>query len=207
MNLSFYAAIDRAPLGIVVTLEFVGPLAIATFGSRRPLDLVWIALAVTGVLLLAGRTGGAVHPLGLGLALVAGGFWAVYIVLSVRMGRAFPGAGGLALSMATAAILVAPIAAATHGPKILSARVLAIGLAIGVLSTAVPWALELQALRSIPTRVFGVMMSLEPAVAAVAGFVILGQSVRLLQVVAIALVIAASAGVSLARREPLPHDP
>lgn len=207
MNLSFYAAIERAPLGVVVTLEFIGPLAVATFGSRRPLDLVWIVLAAAGVLMLASRTGGTVHVLGLVLALVAGGFWAVYVLLGARMGRSFPGATGLALSMATAAVLVAPVAAATHGPKILSARVLAIGLAIGVLSTAVPWALELHALRSLPTRVFGVMMSLEPAVAAVAGFVILGQRVHVLQIVAIAMVIAASAGVSLARGEPLAHDP
>jgi inner membrane transporter RhtA len=123
------------------------------------------------------------------------------------MGRSFPGTTGLVLSMATAAVLVAPIAAATHGPKFFSPRVLAIGLAIGVLSTAIPWALELQALRSIPTRVFGVMMSLEPAVAAVAGFLILRQAVHFLQVAAIALVIAASVGVSLARTEPLATEP
>jgi inner membrane transporter RhtA len=207
MNLSFYAAIDRAPLGVVVTLEFVGPLTVATIGSRRLLDLAWVVLAAAGVVMLASGAGGSVHVLGIVLAFVAGGFWALYIALSARIGRSFPGTSGLVLSMATAAVLVAPIAAATHGPKFFSGRVLAIGLAIGVLSTAIPWTLELQALRRIPIRVFGVMMSLEPAVAAVAGFLILRQHVHLLQIIAIALVIAASAGVSLARREPPWHDP
>lgn len=207
MNLSFYAAIDHAPLGVVVTLEFIGPLTVATIGSRRPVDLVWVVLAASGVLMLAGRTGGSVHALGVTLALLAGGFWALYIALGARMGRSFPGTTGLMVSMATAALLVAPIAAATHGPRFFSPRVLAIGLTIGVLSTAIPWTLELHALRSIPTRVFGVMMSLEPAVAAVAGFFILRQGVHLLQVIAIGLVIAASVGVSLARNEPLPPDP
>ena len=207
MNLSFYAAIDHAPLGIVVTLEFIGPLTVATVGSRRLLDLAWVALAAGGVVMLASNTGGSVHPLGVVLAFVAGGFWALYIALSARVGRSFPGTSGLVLSMATAAVLVAPIAAATHGPRFLSGHVLAVGLAIGVLSTAVPWSLELQALRRIPTRVFGVMMSLEPAVAAVAGFLILRQRVHFLQIVAIALVIAASAGVSLARTGPPPHEP
>jgi inner membrane transporter RhtA len=207
MNLTFYAAIDRAPLGVVVTLEFIGPLTVATVGSRRRLDLVWVVLAAAGVLLLASRTGGSVHALGVALALVAGGFWALYIALAARMGRTFPGTTGLVLSMATAAVLVAPIAVATHGPKFFSLRVFLIGLAVGILSTAIPWTFELQALRTIPTRIFGVMMSLEPAVAAIAGFLILGQSVHYLQVIAIGLVITASAGVSLAGREPLPHEP
>ncbi len=207
MNLSFYSAIDRLPLGIAVTLEFVGPLAVAVAGSRRPLDVAWVVLAGSGVALLAGGGAGHVRPLGVVLALVAGGFWAIYILLSARVGSAYPGASGLARAMALAALLVAPVGIASGRGALLEPRVLAIGAAIGVLSSAVPWTLELEALRRMPTHVFGVLMSLEPALAALAGLVLLGQHLRLAAVVAIVLVIVASAGASATSRGPAPHEP
>jgi inner membrane transporter RhtA len=207
MNLSFYGAIDRIPLGIAVTLEFVGPLGVAIIGSRRRLDLLWVGLAASGIALLATGGVGAVHPLGVVLALVAGGFWGLYIFLSARTGRVYPGASGLAPAMAVAAVLVAPIGIVTGGRGLLSVHVLALGAAIGVLSSAIPWSLELEALRRMPTQIFGVLMSLEPALAALAGFAILGQRLGLAQAIAIVLVIVASAGASRAGRGPAPPEP
>jgi inner membrane transporter RhtA len=200
MNLSFYGAIDRIPLGIAVTLEFVGPLTVAIIGSRRRLDALWVGLAAAGVILLTGSGAGAVRPVGVALALSAGALWAVYIVLSARIGGMFPGGSGLALAMAGAAVVVAPVGATTGGHNLLRAHVLVVGLAVGVLSSAIPWSCELEALRRIPTHVFGVLMSIEPAIAALAGVVILGQHLRTLTVLAIVLVIAASAGASWSNR-------
>jgi inner membrane transporter RhtA len=207
MNLSFYSAIDRVPLGIVVTLRFVGPLVVAIFGSRRRLDLVWAVSAATGVALLAGGGAGALRPLGVVLAFIAGACWAVYILLSARVGRVFPGASGLAVAMVIGATLVAPIGIATGGDGLVSIHTLGLGAAIGVLSSALPWSLELEALRRIPTHVFGVLMSLEPAIAAVAGFMLLGQRLHAAAVVALALVVAACAGAAWANRGPPARDP
>jgi inner membrane transporter RhtA len=206
MNLSFYGAIDRIPLGIAVTLEFVGPLAVAIAGSRRLLDVVWVVAAGVGVVLLAGGAG-VVRPLGVGLALTAGGLWATYILLGARLGRVYPGASGLAGAMLLAACLVSPLGIVTAGHRLFSAHVIVLGAAIGVLSSAIPWSLELEALRRMPTQLFGVLMSLEPAAAAVAGFAVLGQHLRGVDVVAIALVIVASAGASWSSRAPAPHEP
>jgi inner membrane transporter RhtA len=207
MNLSFYGAIDRIPLGIAVTLEFVGPMLVAIIGSRRPLDLAWVGLAAAGIGLLAGGGAGALHPLGVVLALVAGGFWGLYILLSARTGRVYPGGSGLALATTVAAVLVTPVGIATGGRGLLSVHVLAVGAAVGVLSSAIPWSLELEALRRMPTHVFSVLMSLEPAVAALAGFGILDQRLRLQASIAIALVIIASSGASWAGRGPSPPEP
>jgi inner membrane transporter RhtA len=207
MNLSFYGAIDRIPLGIAVTLEFVGPMLVAIIGSRRRLDLAWVGLAVAGIGLLAGGGAGALHPLGVVLALVAGGFWGLYILLSARTGRVYPGGSGLALATTVAAVLVTPVGIATGGRGLLSVHVLAVGAAVGVLSSAIPWSLELEALRRMPTHVFSVLMSLEPAVAALAGFGILDQRLRLQASIAIALVIIASSGASWAGRGPSPPEP
>jgi inner membrane transporter RhtA len=200
MNLCFYGAIDRIPLGIAVTLEFLGPLTVAIIGSRRTLDVLWVALAAAGVFLLSGSDSGTMKPVGVALALTAGVLWAVYIVLSARVGRLFQGGSGLAVAMAGAAAVAAPIGITTGGNHLLRPHVLAIGLAVGVLSSAIPWSFELEALRRIPTRVFGVLMSLEPALAALAGSVVLGQSLRLLTVFAIVLVVVASAGAASSGR-------
>jgi len=198
MNLSFYLGLDRLDLGVAVTIEFIGPLAVAVFGSRRRLDLVWAALAAAGIVLLA-NPGGAdsVDTLGLVFVLIAGGCWAAYILIAQRAGRVFPGSQGVAMAMVVALIPVAP-GIVEGGSALLRPELLAIGCGVGLLSSAIPYSLETEALRRIPANVFGVLMSLEPAVAALAGFVVLGQDLGLRELAAIALVVAASAGVSIA---------
>jgi len=205
MNGAFYAALDRIPLGIAVTFEFVGPLGVAVFGSRRALDLVWVGLAAAGILLLSDFGGADLDGLGVALALVAGGFWAAYILLSVRVGQAFPGGGGLALAMLVASVLLAPIGIAEGGADLLVPWILAVGIVVGMLSSAIPYTLELEALRRLPAGVFGVLMSLEPALAATAGFVVLGEDLASREVLAILLVVAASAGAARGAKLP-PRD-
>ena len=203
MNFCFYSSIERIPLGIAVTFEFVGPLGVAVFGSRRPLDLLWVVLAAAGILLLSDLgSGGGLDRLGVALALLAGVLWAAYILLSARMGRAFPGGAGLAIAMVVATVPLAPVGIADGGSQLLVPEVLLAGVAVGLLGSAIPYALELEALRTMPVGVFGVLMSLEPAVAALAGFVVLDEGLVTRELVAIALVVAASAGA--ARGAPVP---
>jgi inner membrane transporter RhtA len=205
MNLSFYEALDRIPLGIAVTLEFVGPLSVAVGYSRRALDGVWVLLAAAGILLLA-RGGGEVETAGVLLALLAGVFWAAYILLSARTGRVFPGASGVAIAMSFGTILLAPVGIAGAGSALTDPGLLAAGFGVAMLSSAIPYALEIEALRRIPPRVFGILMSVEPAMAALAGFVILGEGLRARDIIAILLVATASAGASLtAGRGPAPE--
>ena len=194
MNTSFYLALDRIPLGIAVTLEFVGPLGVAFAASRSRLDLLWAGLAATGILLLAPTPGGDLDLLGVGLALFAGGCWAAYIVLSARVGSSFAGGQGLALAMIVAALMLLIPGLAAGGGALADAEVLAIGFVVAMLSSAIPYSLELEALRRLPRGTFGVLMSLEPAVAAVVGFVGLNQDLAANEVAAIALVVVASAG-------------
>jgi inner membrane transporter RhtA len=194
MNFSFYGALDRIPLGIAVTLEFVGPLGVALAASRRAIDLVWVALAAAGIVLLAPASGGDIDGVGVVLALVAGGFWAAYIVLSARIGRSFEGGTGLALAMAVATVLLLPIGIPVAGSELFDVGVLAAGAAVAMLSSAIPYSLELEALRRLPQGTFGVLMSLEPAVAATVGFVGLEQDLSATDVLAIGLVVIASAG-------------
>jgi inner membrane transporter RhtA len=205
MNLSFYEALDRIPLGIAVTFEFVGPLGVAVFGSRRPRDLVWVGLAAAGILLLSDFGNADLDGLGIALALLAGCFWAAYILLAARVGRAYPGAQGLALGMAAGAVMLAPVGVADGGGDLLVAGVLATGLAVAILSSAIPYTLELEALRRMPEGVFGVLMSLEPAMAALAGFIVLDESLATRELVAIVLVVAASAGAARGAELP-PRD-
>lgn len=194
MNTSFYLALDRIPLGIAVTLEFVGPLAVAFAASRQRLDLLWAGLATAGILVLAPLPGGDLDPLGCGLALLAGLFWGAYIVLSQRVGRAFAGGSALALAMSLAAVLMIPAGIADGGSGLLDPDVLAFGFAVAMLSSAIPYSLELEALRRLPRGTFGVLMSLEPGVAATVGWIALGQGLALNEAIAIALVVGASAG-------------
>jgi len=211
MNLCFYEALSRVPLGIAVTLEFTGPLAVAVAGSRRALDVLWVVLAAAGILLLApiGALGASdVDPLGAGLALLAGAFWAAYILLGARTGRVFPGGTGLAMAMGLSTVLLVPFGVADAGAALLDPRLLAAGFGVALLSSAIPYSLELEALRRLPARVFGVLMSLEPAVGALLGFVVLGEMLGLRAIVAIALVVTASVGVSLVKRPAFPpKDP
>lgn len=197
MNASFYQALDRLPQGAAVTIEFTGPLALSLCLSRRRRDLVWVVLAAAGVLAL-GR--GGLHRLdGVGVlfALAAAACWAAYILLSRRVGQHFAGLDGLLLASVVAAVAVLPLALTAAGSRLLDPTVLAVGLAVAVLSSALPYALELQALRTLDERTFGVLMSAEPAVAALVGLVVLGQRLQSVQVVGVALVALASAGSTL----------
>jgi inner membrane transporter RhtA len=194
MNLSFYEALDRIPLGIAVTLEFVGPLGVAIAASHRRLDLVWVVLAAAGIVLLSPGFGGSIDALGALFALIAGGFWAAYIVLSARVGQEFEGGTGLALALTIGTIPLIPVGIADGGGDLVSGSVLAAGLGVAVLSSAVPYSLELEALRRLAVGTFGVLMSLEPAVAALVGFVVLEQDLSAAELLGISLVVAASAG-------------
>ena len=196
MNLAYYEALERIPLAITVTIEFVGPLGVAIAGSRRPLDLAWVLLAAGGILLLSDFGSADLDALGVALALVAGGFWAAYILLSARVGRAFPGGSGLALAMVAAAAMLVPVGVADAGGELLAPGVLAVAIAVAILSSAIPYTLEMEALRRMPAGVFGVMMSIEPAVAALAGFIVLDEGLASRELVAILLVVAASAGAA-----------
>jgi inner membrane transporter RhtA len=205
MNFSLYLAIDRIPLGVAVTLEFLGPLGVAVAGSRRMLDLLWVLLAATGILLLAplGMFGGtALDPVGVAFALLAACLWASYILLSARTGSAFPGGTGLVLALCVGTLLLFPFGIAGAVQALLDPRLLLAAFGVAMLSTAIPFSLDLEALRKIPARVFGVLMSLEPAVAALAGLVVLGERLEMRAVAAVLLVTIAAAGASLyGRRE------
>jgi len=198
MNLCFYEALDRIPLGVCVTIEFIGPVAVAVLFSRRPLDLVWVVLAVAGILLLADPFGsGGVDRTGLVLILAAAACWAVYIVLAQRATRVFHGSTGLALAAGVAWLIpLGPGLAEAGVGELLAPTALLVGLAVALMSSVIPYTLESESLRRLPARVFGVLMSLEPAVAALAGLVVLGQTLSARDLVAIALVIAASVGVT-----------
>jgi inner membrane transporter RhtA len=206
VNSLFYAAIDRAPLGIAVTVEFLGPLTVAVAGSRRRIDFLWIVLAGGGVALLGSPTVD-VDRVGLLLALAAGVFWALYIVIGKRLGATWPLGEGLALSMAIAAILVSPPGLVSGGADLLTPRLLAFGLAVAVLASVVPYVLELAALRRLKTSTFGILMSLGPAVAALAGALFLSQRLGGLELVAIACVIVASIGANREARPAVPGEP
>ena len=196
MNWSIYEAMDRIPLGVAVTIEFWGPLAVAVVGSRRALDLLWVALAALGIVLLAKPGGGGIDAGGVALALLAGGCWAAYIGLSARTGQAFPGGTGLAIAMAVGAVVVLPAGIAQGGAALVHPGLLASALVVALASSVLPYSLELEALRRLPGAVFGVLMSLEPAVAALAGLAVLGQSLVPREWAAIALVVTASAGAA-----------
>ena len=197
MNLSFYLAIDRLPLGIVVTVEFLGPLGVAVAGSRRWHDLLWVALAAGGVALFGPWSDARLDLLGLGLALIAASMWAMYIVLTARFGQQFSGGQGLALALGVAALAAAPLGAPRVLAQVGQPLWIVAGLGIGLLSTVIPYSVELAALRRLPTRVFSIMMSLEPAMAALAGWVVLREALDARAIVAIALVTCASIGATL----------
>ena len=216
MNFSIYQSFARIPLGVAVTIEFLGPLAVAVVSSRRRLDLLWVVLAAAGVLLLtqggvrlasgsAGMSGsGSAGPLfglsttgaGLAFALIAATCWAAYILLSRATGRRFGGSSGLVIALIVAALLVTGPAVAQAGPALTQPGPIAEGLAVGLLSSVIPYRLELEALRRVPAAVFGIWMSLEPAVAALVGLALLGEALVARQWLAILLVIIASAGAA-----------
>ncbi|WP_257153749.1 EamA family transporter [Streptomyces lunaelactis] len=205
MNVLFYQAADRIPLGAAVTFEVLGPLALSVIVSRRPVNLVWAGLALGGVLLLSGGGFDRLDPVGAVFAVSAGAMWAAYIVFSARTGRRFPQADGLALAMAVGAVLSLPLGIAEAGGKLLVPSTIGLGLAVALMSSVLPYTLELLALRRLPAPTFAVLMSLEPAIAATAGFLVLHQALSMIDALAIALVIAASMGAvrtQVARKSP-----
>jgi inner membrane transporter RhtA len=197
MNLIFYHAISRLPLGIAVTVEFIGPMGVAIAHSHRRRDLVWVLLAAGGIISLAHGSSHDLSLLGLVLAAAAGVCWGVYILVQARLGRAFSNGSGLALAMLVAAAAAIPDGVIEGGSTLVQPHVLAIGLGVGLLSSVIPYSLELKVLRRMSPGVFGVLMSMEPAAAAVAGVVILGQRLSTREVIGIGLVSAASLGISL----------
>ena len=207
MNWAIYQAFARIPLGVAVTLEFVGPLMLAVLGSRRPRDLLWVVLAGTGVALLGLGGGGSLTTAGVLFALLAGGCWAAYILLSAQTGRRWPGLDGLALASVVATLLLTPAAVGVGGSDLLDPRVLVLGALVGLLSSVIPYSCELIALRSLRPAVFSILMSLEPAAAALAGIVVLGEFLTVEQWVAMACVVVASVGATRSSRavmQPIP---
>ncbi len=200
MNFIFYSALARIPLGIAVTIEFIGPLAVAVAGSRRVLDFVWVLLAAGGIILFAPWTGSHLDPIGVLLALGAGVCWGCYILLSARVGQLFPGRNGLALAMSVGAVLLLPVGIVSAGSALLNPVILVIGCGVAFLSSALPYSLEIEALRRLPTHVFGIMMSLEPAIATLAGIVLLAETLTPRDAIALVLVTGATLGSTLQRR-------
>jgi inner membrane transporter RhtA len=195
MNLLFYLSLNRIPLGVAVTVEFLGPLAVAVAGSRRAIDLLWVVLAATGVALLS-SAGGSLDVVGIVLAASAGACWAGYILLSQRVGRAIEGMTGLTIALSIGAIGMAPYGIIDGGRSLLHASIIGKGAAIAVLSSAVPYSLELAALRRLKASVFGVLMSLEPAMAALSGLILLSQHLRPREWIAVGCVMIASVGAT-----------
>jgi len=207
MNLFFYAALETIPLGVAVALEFTGPLAVALAGSRKPLDFAWITLAVAGLVLLLplGQSSGEIGIIGVLLALAAGACWAGYIIFGQRAGTG----GGphiTAMGVAIAAVIAIPFGVATAGTALLDPAILPVALGVALLSSAIPYALDMIALPHIPSRLFGILMSGQPALGALSGFLILNETLSLWQLGGIAAVIVASLGatVTIARNTPPP---
>ncbi|RTQ45671.1 DMT family transporter [Hymenobacter gummosus] len=200
MNFLFYCALARIPLGLAVTLEFVGPLAVALAGSRRWLDAVWVVLAGAGITLIAPWQGHGLDWLGMAYALGAGACWAVYIVLGRRTAAVLPGSQAVAVGLLFAALPVVPLGLAGGQLAALTPGLLLLGALLAVFSSVLPFTLEMQALKTMPTRTFSVLMSLEPVAAALSGWLLLHEQLTAGQWLAVALIVAASAGATLTSR-------
>ncbi|MBE9062363.1 DMT family transporter [cf. Phormidesmis sp. LEGE 11477] len=207
MNSLFYAAIDRIPLGIAISLEFTGPLGLSVLKSQRWLDSLWAVLALAGIVLLTPITGAALDPLGMVFALAAGLCWAIYIVLAVKVGSVLPGVEGLTWGLLVGTVMLLPIGVITTGSALLNPRLLGLGAGVALLSSMLPYSLEMVALRSLPIRVFGVMLSLEPMAGVVAGFLILGETLSARSLLACLLVSIAAGGAAQFQSAPPPPLP
>ena len=198
MNLSFYSAIARIPIGIAVALEFLGPLGVAWWKSRQSLDLLWVALAGVGILLLAPfAPATALDPVGIAFALLAACMWGTYIILSARTGKIASGGQGLAIAMTVASLAILPLGIATAGAALLKPHLLLQGFGVALLSSVVTYSLELEALRTMPMNVFGVLLSLEPVVAALLAFAVLGEVLSAKSTLAVVAIAIAAAGISV----------
>ncbi|KAA1425766.1 EamA family transporter [Nocardioides antri] len=203
MNWAIYQSFSRIPIGIAVTIEFIGPLALATFGSRRARDLAWVALAALGVGLL-GAERADLDPVGVAFACLAGASWAGYILLSAHTGRRWEGLDGLAVASLVAVLLLSPTLAGTDRGPLADPRIIALGAVVGLLSSVIPYSCELVALRRLRPALLGVLMSLEPAAAALAGLLVVGEQLSLVQWAAIACVVVASVGATRTTTPPEP---
>ncbi|THV18018.1 EamA family transporter [Nocardioides caeni] len=202
MNWAIYQSFSRIPIGVAVTIEFIGPLILAAVGFRRPRDLAWVGLAAVGVLLL-GFERGHLDPVGVAYALLAGAAWAGYILSSAATGREWPGIDGLAVASVVAVVLISPLLLGVDAGGLTDGRVLLFGAAVGLLSSVVPYTAELSALRTLPAATFGVLMSLEPAAAALAGALVVSEELAAVQWGAIVCVVVASIGATRATSRPL----
>jgi inner membrane transporter RhtA len=207
MNLLFYMALARIPLGIAVAFEFCGPLAVALFASRRAMDFLWVVCAVGGLVLLLplGLATAPLDPWGVGFALAAGACWALYIIFGRRVGASVHGGTATALGMSVAALVAIPFGVVHSGLGLLSRDVLPVGVGVAILSSAFPYSLEMVALKRLPAHTFGILMSLEPAIAAVSGLLFLSEKLSSLQWLALGLIILASAGSAASVKAPEPQ--
>lgn len=206
MNWAIYQSFARIPLGIAVTIEFIGPLTLAIIGSRRPRDLAWVALAGLGVALL-GLEPADLDMVGVLFALLAGAAWAAYILLSAQTGQRWEGLDGLAMASIVATLVLTPVVAGAGGKGLDDGRILVLGAAVGLLSSVIPYSCEMAALRTLPPSVFSILMSLEPGAAALAGMLVVGEFLTGVQWVALVCVVIASIGATRSRptiREPAP---
>lgn len=201
MNMVFYFAIERIPIGLGVTLEFVGPLVLAIFSSKKAVDFIWVILAAVGIALIAPWTDKGLDLIGVLLALLAGAFWAAYILLGGRISKIMKGGEAVAVGMLFATILILPFGFAGGGLNHLNPKLLALGAALALLSSAIPFTLEITALKQLPPRTFSILMSLEPAMASLAAFVFLQEYLTVVECAAVACVVIASAGSSLTAKK------
>jgi inner membrane transporter RhtA len=200
MNLVFYFAIERIPIGLAVTLEFIGPLMVAVLGSKRAVDFLWVLLAAAGIVLIAPWTTNGVDILGAALATLAGAFWAAYIVLGGKISQKMDGNEAVATGMLLAACLVVPFGIFGGGLEGLTPKFLGMGIALALLSSAIPFTLEMKALGRLPARTFSILMSLEPAAAAICAFIFLQEYLSFNEILAVVFVVAASAGSTITSR-------
>ena len=203
MNLSFYFALERIPLGLAVTLEFVGPLSLAIFLSRKKIDFFWALLAGVGIFMVMPKNelNHTLDPIGMMYALIAGMFWAFYIFFGQKAGKDLHGGHATTLGMTFAALVAMPFGLIIDGPKLLDVSIIPMGLLVAVLSSALPYSLEMYSLKKMPTKTFGILMSLEPAIASLVGLIFLGELLTTIQWLAIVCVMAASLGSSLSISE------
>jgi len=200
MNMVFYLAIEKIPIGLGVTLEFVGPLVLAIFSSKKKIDFLWVLLAATGIALIAPWTNNGLDLTGVLLALLAGGFWAAYIILGGRISKIMKGSDAVAVGMLFATLLILPFGIFSGGLGLLNPKLLGLGTALALLSSAIPFTLEIRALKQLPARTFSILMSLEPAMASLAAFVFLQEYLSFKECLAVAFVVIASIGSSLTAR-------
>jgi inner membrane transporter RhtA len=200
MNLIFYLAIERIPLGLAVTLEFVGPLLVAIWGSKRPIDFLWVLLAAAGIILIAPSSNSGIDILGMLLALLAGGFWAAYILLGGKISKIMRAGDAVATGMIFASILIIPFGVLGKGLNNLTPTLFSLGIALALLSSAIPFSLEMKALSQLPSRTFSILMSLEPAAASICALIFLQEFLSFNEILAVIFIVIASSGSAITSR-------